>query len=52
MNEDTMAGLMAYLDGMSVDQIVEALSSSSNADAFGDIPTVARYLFAKSTGAI
>lgn len=50
MNEEVLAGLVAWVDGMSVDEIKSALTASARASSLRDVDTLARFLYAKATG--
>lgn len=52
MNDETMAGLVAWVGEMGVGEIRDALAASAAASSIRDVDTLARYLFAKANNAI
>lgn len=50
MNPETLDGLAAWVDGMSIDEIKVALAASMNSSSVRDPDTLARYLYARANG--
>ena len=50
MSDEVMAALIAWVDGMSVDDIKNAIASSANASSIRDPDCLAKFLYAKANG--
>ena len=52
MNSELLDALVAWVDGLDVNQIFAALMSMKNVNALRDPPTIAKFLWARSNGLV
>ena len=50
MNPEILDALVAWIDGKNVNEILRLLQNTKNASSIRDLPTLSKYLWAKSNG--